>query len=113
MRKQLYNTDMRSSCRLSHKDGQQHVLSPPDRKVAENTLTAPNSKYVNLKSASYLKSSPRYELGWSRDQPSSYPVNTFELIFSVYYLYMKKGKSIRIILKHNRVFVYNNANIKQ
>lgn len=55
MRKQLYNTDMRSSCRLSHKDGQQHVLSPPDRKVAENTLTAPNSKYVNLKNQQVIK----------------------------------------------------------
>ncbi|XP_062616125.1 paired mesoderm homeobox protein 2A-like [Saccostrea cucullata] len=45
MRKQFYNTDMRSSCQLVPGDGKQHVLSPPNqiREVTENTVSRPVS----------------------------------------------------------------------
>nr|XP_022296381.1 homeobox protein DLX-3-like [Crassostrea virginica] len=65
MRKQLYDTDMRSSCQHSPPDAKQHVLSPPEQHtVPDNTGSPPNSNlhympYARPDTNAFIQGHPR------------------------------------------------------
>ncbi|XP_061175947.1 retinal homeobox protein Rx1-like [Saccostrea echinata] len=81
MRKQFYNSDMRSSCQVISGDGKQHVLSPPNQvqEVPENPICRPIS---NLHYMPYIHqdSNPSFD-----HQKASFPPRACQFPFPVSY----------------------------